>query len=146
VSYVRFTLCCTCKLHVSTHGTEEEPKVREIFKMEGDRCQGERCKDCPGSDVYVITTGNGLLECCGCKMVPADSIFSAAFPTYLEMLAHLKQHLDRGDHVPMWCLEMFETAVLEHWPTNFGTTEDEDEDEDYDDDSDDEDSEDDDNN
>lgn len=58
------------------------------------------CRFGPESDVYVFPTVNGL-ECCQCRET-GDSFFALG---HLEMLLHLKRHIEHGDLVPDSAME-----------------------------------------
>jgi hypothetical protein len=48
-----------------------------------------------GSDVYVFLSVSGCLECCGCRLSEEWSYSSTD-----AMLAHLREHVSKGDTVP----------------------------------------------
>jgi len=50
----------------------------------------ERCENCPGSSVYVYEDTEDKIVCCG------DDF---KCDTEAEMVAHLKEHKAKGDHV-----------------------------------------------
>lgn len=67
--------------------------------------------ECPGSDVYVYEGSaedgrDGFVCCCGgSDEVNDDGSFNFVCATEAEMMAHLKEHVAKGDHVPMSLLE-----------------------------------------
>lgn len=62
---------------------------------------------CDGSDVYVYASGDGVVTCCGCSL--GDSWNFAL----REMVAHLREHEARGDHVPKYVFERLERELAE---------------------------------
>ena len=52
------------------------------------------------SSVYVYESFSGF-ECCMC----------ATLPNQKEMVAHLKDHLERGDKVPSYAIERLESEI-----------------------------------
>lgn len=54
-----------------------------------------------GSSVYVFLNVGGWLDCCGCRMREGHV---QCFTTE-DMLAHLREHRDRGDCVPQFCFD-----------------------------------------
>lgn len=97
MSFVRFTLCCTCKLWVSTHGDSQYDSFRDCG--EGP-CDQRNCPNCPGSDVYLYRSVYGGVECCGCLL--AEDVISQTFNTADELMVHLGEHVKAGHHVPAW--------------------------------------------
>ena len=66
------------------------------------------CRKSPCSDVYVLRTLDGGVECCGCELTETgyDSVY---FTTEEEMLRHLEEHTSAGHKVPKkarWRLKM----------------------------------------
>ena len=51
---------------------------------------------CPGSSVYVYSHADGAFHCCCGGEVEED--FRGTEP---QMIAHLRDHVAKGDHVPL---------------------------------------------
>ena len=60
------------------------------------------------SDVYVYDTVGGMV-CCGCRM--EDSGYGPT--SKVEMLAHMKDHIEAGHTVPSSCIERLELEISE---------------------------------
>ena len=54
------------------------------------------------SDVYVLATFSGSLQCCGCQI--SESAGSEHFDSTAKMLEHLREHALGGDRVSDDCL------------------------------------------
>ncbi len=99
MSIVRFTLCCTCGLHVTFHGTDVE-----LAMVEEGPCDQSKCPGCPGSQVYAFHGEDGL-ECCGCRFRDADRDAVTVFGDAAELAAHFEAHRVAGHHVPQWAID-----------------------------------------
>ena len=55
------------------------------------------------ADVYVFFNGKQL-ECCACSIVP-EEVFSFRGHSTGEMVKHLWQHQNKGDHVPEYVFD-----------------------------------------
>jgi hypothetical protein len=62
------------------------------------------CRAGKYSDVYLIGTREGQVECCGCCLIDDHRFFSYT-GTASEMLLHLDAHLEHGDKVPHYAIE-----------------------------------------
>jgi len=73
-----------------------------------------------GSDVYVFSSVEGHLECCGCFLGDQWS-----YDTTDEMLAHLEEHRAAGHHVPQDCIEglLADKEENDRWIANFDPVE-----------------------
>jgi hypothetical protein len=63
-----------------------------------------------GSDVYIYTSVGGWIECCVCSLQPTRQAellgekieMHESFKAYdtQEMIYHIKEHREKGDHIP----------------------------------------------
>lgn len=75
------------------------------------------CRYGPDSDVYIIRTFGGELECLGCRLTYHPSPLRTMYYTTmseLEMIGHLIEHRDFGDLVPERALLRLATEWERH--------------------------------
>lgn len=79
------------------------------------------CRFGPDSDLYVVGVGDGY-QCINCKLMP-DEYASWSAKTRMTLFAHLMEHQDCGDKVPLSAIKRIteELAKIpqEHWDTEF---------------------------
>ena len=61
------------------------------------------------SDLYIINTSYGVIQCLGCPLHGSVSI-----ETRTEMIAHVKEHIEAGHLVPPYVLQRLERELKEY--------------------------------